>query len=225
MRWGDSSASGRTVTLKLPDDGDEHPLKGLDVGAKNSQMLEIDIAIVENGELETLSAQKKPTPKLKINIPKKNKPADAPRKLAVLENVRTTIFKSVESAPVKPEPPVEPVPAPTPPPPLEPSPLIAAPTPPPMHQDPVEEEPVLAPEPTLASQNDPQPSNVDGANLDAYADQMGQAAEALAAVAERLDKDDDDQPKFPSSMFEDDETKEPGVVVVRRAFDLCKAID
>ncbi|MDC0149032.1 hypothetical protein OAI11_01625 [Rhodospirillales bacterium] len=154
MRWGDSSASGRTVTLKLPDDGDEHPFKGLDVGAKNGQMLEIVIAIVENGELETLSAQKKPTPKLKINIPKKSKPADAPRKLAVLENVRTTIFKSVESAPVKPEPPVEPVPAPPPPPPIEPPPPIAAPTPPPMHQDPVEEEPVLAPEPTPASQND-----------------------------------------------------------------------
>ena len=117
-------------------------------------MLEIVIAIVENGELETLSAQKKPTPKLKINIPKKNKPADAPRKLAVLENVRTTIFKSVESAPVKPEPPVEPVPAPPPPPPIEPPPPIAAPTPPPMHQDPVEEKPVLAPEPTPASQND-----------------------------------------------------------------------
>ncbi len=46
MRWGDSSASGRTVTLKLPDDGDEHPFKGLDVGAKNGQMLEIVIAIV-----------------------------------------------------------------------------------------------------------------------------------------------------------------------------------
>ena len=70
-----------------------------------------------------------------------------------------------------------------------------------------------------------QPSNMDGTNLDAYADQMGQAAEALAAVAKRLDKDDDDLPKFPSSMFEDDETEEPGVVVVRRAFDLCKAID
>ena len=66
---------------------------------------------------------------------------------------------------------------------------------------------------------------MDGTNLDAYADQMGQAAEALAAVAKRLDKDDDDLPKFPSSMFEDDETEEPGVVVVRRAFDLCKAID
>lgn len=218
MRWGDSSASGRTVTLKLPDDGDEHPFKGLDVGAKNGQMLEIDIAIVENGELETLSVPKKPKPKLKMNIPNKRTSGDAPKKQAVLENVRTTIFKSAESAPIKAAPPVEPVPAS--PPPIEP-PQIAAPTPPPMHQDPVEDEPVHSPTPL----DDPSSSNVDGANLDAYADQMGQAAEALAAVAERMDKDDDDQPKYPSSMFEDEETEEPGVVVVRRAFDLCKAID
>lgn len=223
MRWGDSSASGRTVTLKLPDDGDEHPFKGLDVGAKNGQMLEIDIAIVDNGELETLSIPKKPKPKLKTNIPKKSTSVDIPKRQAVLENVRTTIFKSVESAPIKPTLP------PPPPPPLvelEPAPPpLAAPSPPPMHQHPAEEEPELSPTP--APQDNPSSGNVDGANLDAYADQMGQAAEALAAVAERMDKEDGDDahPKFPPSMFEDQEAEEPGVVVVRRAFDLCKAID
>jgi len=227
MRWGDSSASGRTVTLKLPDDGDEHPFKGLDVGAKNGQMLEIDIAIVEDGELETLSTAKKPKPKLKTKLPKKTAPSSGTKKQAVLENVRTTVFKSAEPAPIKPLPAQAPAPDPAPPPPVAaatPPPPIAAPTPPPMHQEPVEEEPAPMME-TTPEQSDAKPGNVDGANLDAYADQMGQAAEALAAVAERMDKDDDDQPKFPPSMFEDEETAEPGVVVVRRAFDLCKAID
>ena len=52
MRWGDSSASGRTVTLKLPDDGDEHPFKGLDVGAKNGQMLELSSPLLRTANLK-----------------------------------------------------------------------------------------------------------------------------------------------------------------------------
>ena len=60
LRWGDSSASGRTVTLKLPDDDDEHPFKGLPVRSKNGQLLEMEIAIVDDdGALETLSLVKK----------------------------------------------------------------------------------------------------------------------------------------------------------------------
>lgn len=220
MRWGDSSASGRTVTLKLPDDGDEHPFKGLDVGAKNGQMLEIDIAIVEDGELETLNLANKPKPKLKTKLPKKTASSSSTKKQAVLENVRTTVFKSADPAPIRPLPAEAKAPIPE----TSPPPPIAAPAPPPMHQEPVEEEP--APSSDIPpQQSGPSPSNVDGANLDAYADQMGQAAEALAAVAERMDKEDDDQPKFPPSMFEVQEAEEPGVVVVRRAFDLCKAID
>ncbi len=229
MRWGDSSASGRTVTLKLPDDGDEHPFKGLDVGSKNGQMLEIEVALVENGELKTLSAPGKPKPHVKARIPAKPRTKSiSPTRRATLENVTKTIIKTVEvpAAPVASPPPSPVIPAPqTVATPSPPAPPVSAPTPPPMHSEPIDEYPDANP---VAQQNAGS-NDIDGANLDAYADQMGQAAEALAAVAERLDMEDkgqDDQPHYPRPpMFDDDEAEEPGIAVVRRAFDLCKAID
>jgi hypothetical protein len=55
MRWGDSSSSGRTVTLKLPDDTEDHPFKGLDVGSRNGQLMEMEITLLEgDAELKTL---------------------------------------------------------------------------------------------------------------------------------------------------------------------------
>ena len=55
LRWGDSSSSGRTVTFKLPDDEEDHPFKGLDVGSKNGQLLEMEIAIYDGeADVETL---------------------------------------------------------------------------------------------------------------------------------------------------------------------------
>lgn len=73
MRWGDSSSSGRTVTLKLPDDTEDHPFKGLDVGSRNGQLMEMEITLLEgDAELKTLGP-KAPKPKdLKPQLPIKN---------------------------------------------------------------------------------------------------------------------------------------------------------
>lgn len=56
---------------------------------------------------------------------------------------------------------------------------------------------------------------------------MGQAAEVLATVAERMDAQmEDDTPQFPTAPQDTgSEGEHPGQVAVRRATSLCKAID
>lgn len=217
LRWGDSSASGRTVTLKLPDDDDEHPFKGLPVGSKNGQLLEMEIAIVDDdGALETLSLVKKPKPKIKPRLPVVTvaKPAveEPHRKRAVLTDVTRRVIKKADPLPA----PVHMLP-PLPPPPPLPEPRLEPPSP-----------PLTPPEPITGG------SNISGDHLDAYANQMSQAAEALAAVAERMDDHiDDDRPQFPTMPSGgwggggdgDDPDAAPGIRAVRRATDLCRAID
>ena len=79
------------------------------------------------------------------------------------------------------------------------------------------------------SPQDPQPQAPSGGvsgDLDAYAEQMSHAAEALAAVADRMDKeDDDDRPKAPPTNSGDGNGMSPGERAVVRATDLCKAVD
>jgi hypothetical protein len=227
LRWGDSSASGRTVTLKLPDDDDEHPFKGLPVGSKNGQLLEMEIAIVDDdGALETLSLVKKPKPQIKPRLPviKPAKPAqsDSHGKRAVLTDVTRRVIKKADPlpAPAHVLPPLSsPLLPPPPPPPPLPEPRVVLPSP-----------PLSPPEPVRSS------SSISGDHLDAYANQMSHAAEALAAVAERMDDHiDDDRPQFPSIPSGgwggngggdgDDSDATPGVRAVRRATDLCRAID
>lgn len=225
LRWGDSSASGRTVTLKLPDDDDEHPFKGLPVGSKNGQLLEMEIAIVDDdGALETLSLVKKPKPKIKPRLPviTPAKPAaeEPLRKRVVLTDVTRKVIKKAEPLPA----PVHMLPP-------APSPLPPPPPPPPLPEPRLEQPPApLTPaEPVTGG------SNISGDHLDAYANQMSQAAEALAAVAERMDDHiDDDRPQFPtmpsgdwggSGGDGDDPDATPGIRAVKRATDLCRAID
>ncbi|MEX0693905.1 MAG: hypothetical protein WD075_05645 [Rhodospirillales bacterium] len=218
LRWGDSSASGRTVTLKLPDDDDEHPFKGLPVGSKNGQLLEMEIAIVDDdGALETLSLVKKTKPKIKPRLPvvAPEQPVenDLHRKRAVLTNVTRKVIKKTVPLP-EPAPMLSPAPGPLPPPPLL---QPRAEQPPP-------------PQAVASTDSDAQPGagsgNINSDHLDAYANQMSQAAEALAAVAERMDDHvEDDRPQFPTMPGDDDPDAAPGVRAVRRATDLCKAID
>ena len=62
MRWGDSSAAGRTVTLKLPDDTNEHPFKNMPIGAKNGQLMEISVRLL-NEDGSPVTVQQKPPKK------------------------------------------------------------------------------------------------------------------------------------------------------------------
>lgn len=219
LRWGDSSSSGRTVTFKLPDDEKDHPFKGLDVGSKNGQLLEMEIAIYEGeGDVETLGRMRKPPPRIKSSLPvitdepETGAAPDSGRRRAALENVSRRIIKSGSNAagadiPAASTPQTEQQPAAA----AE----ISMPMPP------------TAPLPPAApSSQEPGGGNLDANDLDAYANQMGQAAEALAAVAERLDDQvDDDSPQFPSMPSDADDNADPGIKAVRRALDLCKAID
>lgn len=240
LRWGDSSSSGRKVTLKLPDDEEDHPFKGLPVGAKNGQLLEMEIAIVEDDgtmELVTLGRVRKPNPKVIPRLPVvKAKPVAKPvvvepvRKRAVLTNVTRHVIKApartVKATPRMPAP--------------LPSQMISPPAerhaPPPQPSAPVYRAPLPVPEPMPETMPETMPEpkpqtgtghgKLDSADLDAYANQMSQAAEALAAVAERMDDHVvDDRPQYPMPQVDDDPNATPGVKAVRRATDLCKAID
>jgi len=249
LRWGDSSSSGRTVTFKLPDDEEDHPFKGLPVGARNGQLLEMEIAIYEgDGDVETLGRIRKPRARIKPYLPVINddtassQAPDTGRRRAAMENVTRRVIKSAApdtsaaaapsatpssavTAPASAMPQAAPPPQATVPgpPPLDtahsPSPGTA-----PAHAD-------AAPSPqttgiTGIGTGTGTGSGLDGAELDAYANQMGQAAEALAAVAERLDEHvEDDSPQFPMPPRDADENLDPGVKAVRRATDLCQAID
>lgn len=245
VRWGDSSSSGRTVTFKLPDDEDEHPFKGLDVGAKNGQLLEMEIAIYDgDGEVETLGPTRKPRAKVTSRLPVvKDEPTENgnSRRRAKLENVSRRVIKSgpdassVGTTSASP-PTVDGVtgsssgPTQTPKPDLKTSgnasiadlgesAMSAGTSSNPFTDDSSDFGPGSGWGPGDGG-------NLDSADLDSYANQMGQAAEALAAVAERLeDQAEDDQPQFPTIPMDADENVDPGVRAVRRATDLCKAID
>lgn len=224
VRWGDSSSSGRTVTFKLPDDGDEHPFKGLDVGAKNGQLLELEVAVYDGvGDVETLGSTKKPRTTENPRLPVvQEESSGTRRRRATMKNVTRRVIPagasgtdagSAAGSDDGESPSARPgtsgsgkgsaahgngtgMP--------EPSDEAAA--------------------PDDGSGNDG--GNLNSADLDGYANQMGQAAEALAAVAERLDEHtDDDEPRFPTIPIDADADLDPGVKAVRRATDLCKAID
>ena len=261
LRWGDSSSSGRTVTFKLPDDEEDHPFKGLDVGSKNGQLLEMEIAIYDgDGDVETLGRIRKPRARIKPYLPVisdeavTTPPAESSRKRAALENVTRRVIKAGTEAPstapaaapgslpgqqatpahqpqsqYAPQPPAQPFP-----PQQSPYPATSG-TPggvPQMTETLPDTAPTTAPAsaPPMPGPGNGEGSggggNLDAADLDAYASQMGQAAEALAAVAERLDDQiEDDSPQFPTMPSDQDDTLDPGVKAVRRATDLCKAID
>ncbi len=260
LRWGDSSSSGRTVTFKLPDDEEDHPFKGLDVGSRNGQLLEMEIAIYDgDGDVETLGRIRKPRARIKPYLPVIN---DAPldketedphRRRASLENVSRRVIKSDQVTTAPQSAPSAQTPD------TPPAAQSAAPAPAPMESDmpnstgmgsemgtggsdarpyspapPVETTSLEANTPAYSG-GGPGPAhgsthgsggNLDANDLDAYASQMGQAAEALAAVAERLDDQiEEDSPQFPTAPSDADDGMDPGVKAVRRATDLCKAID
>lgn len=244
VRWGDSSSSGRTVTFKLPDDGDEHPFKGLDVGAKNGQLLEMEIAIYDgDGEVETLGTTRTPRAKVTPRLPvvKSEAPeTDNGRRRASLENVSRRVIKSGPEASSRATADENPVSG------QDVSNASGGEIQPPRTDastsgnSPIPDSSSsgmsggASPEPFTGNAADlglgggwgPGGGNLDSADLDSYANQMGQAAEALAAVAERLeDQSEDDQPQFPTFPMDADDNVDPGVRAVRRATDLCKAID
>lgn len=49
LRWGDSSANGRTITLQLHDEDGEHPFRGLPSG-KNGQRVMIAVTLIGDDE-------------------------------------------------------------------------------------------------------------------------------------------------------------------------------
>lgn len=51
IRWGDSSAAGRTITLELPyDAGEGHPFKGLPTGHKHGQRMRMTFSMIDDDE-------------------------------------------------------------------------------------------------------------------------------------------------------------------------------
>lgn len=231
VRWGDGSSSGRTVTFKLPDDDDEHPFKGLDVGAKNGQLLEMEIAIYDgDGDVESLGSTKKPRANTKPRLPVVRDEAPTPaRRRAKLENVTRRIVPASAPAPetnvaedadrsrdagesgnTMPEVPDDTTPAGS-----------ATGNTGSGHGSGTGTESEMD-----RGGSDVGRGNLNSDDLDSYATQMGQAAEALAAVAERLDEQaEDEEPQFPTIPIDTDTDLDPGVKAVRRATDLCKAID
>lgn len=187
MRWGDSSSSGRTVTLKLPDDTEDHPFKGLDVGSRNGQLMEMEITLLEgDAELKTLGLKSTSQPAAKPQLP-----------------VKDITASPASSAPT-----------------------IAEPTPPPLDALEVPADvPSDTPSPIHTSPSVPQQPSADPADIDSYANQMSNAAESLAAVAEEMSKVVEDG----LDDNEDEDTGPPpltrGQLAAVRAVDLCKAID
>lgn len=199
MRWGDSSSSGRTVTLKLPDDTEDHPFKGLDVGSRNGQLMEMEITLLEgDAELKTLGPKPAKRTSANTTLPSKaTSDAAAPTGTA---GGNTSAGPSVPAQ----------IPASAPEQLMSPKPQDAPSTPLAMGDS---DSPVA---------NTPA---ADPGEFDAYANQMSNAAESLAAVAEEMSKaaedalDDHDQ---------EDDGPPPltrGQRAVVRAVDLCKSID
>lgn len=127
LRWGESSASGRTVTFRLPDDTEEHPFKGLPVGSRNGQLVEIEIELIEGDlPLETLTGKKAPSPRVgpSVQIIRETAPSPTPvkaprahiidkRQVAVRGKAKGTVMPAA-AAPAKPQPAPKPVAAPRP---------------------------------------------------------------------------------------------------------------
>lgn len=59
LRWSESSSGGRTVTFQLPDDGDEHPFKGMPTGKRDGAVFEIVVRSASDPDapLETLASR------------------------------------------------------------------------------------------------------------------------------------------------------------------------
>ena len=199
MRWGDSSSSGRTVTLKLPDDTEDHPFKGLDVGSRNGQLMEMEITLLEgDAELKTLGPKPAKSTSVNSTLPSKSITD------AAVPSERPGANQSVEPSTPKQLP-------------ANPSEQLASPK----TQDARSAQPALG-------DTAPFVSNTPAANpgeFDAYANQMSNAAESLAAVAEEIGKVAED-------ALDDHDTDDDGPPpltrgqrAVVRAVDLCKSID
>lgn len=278
MRWGESSASGRTVTFKLPDDTEEHPFKGLAVGSKNGQLVEIEVELVEGDlPLETLDADKREKarasrvgPKVRIvrEKPVDPRPITAPRAHIIDKRpVPAAATAPTTKAPANAAPTTTPTTTPNTPgtdrlaPPTSSSsigkpsdrtpmpnawaapaiPRTAAFTPPaPAYAPPSfgtfsPAPPTAAPMPAPALHPAVPPTGP-APDIGAYASRMSQAAEALASVAERIGghpTDEDDGHHHQRSRYqlprddedEDDEKEPVGVRTVKRAVELCTAVD
>lgn len=59
LRWGESPA-GRTVTFLLPDDGAQHPFKGLKTGPSYGQRVALSVALISDDETQTPAPGPKP---------------------------------------------------------------------------------------------------------------------------------------------------------------------
>lgn len=195
MRWGDSSSSGRTVTLKLPDDTEDHPFKGLDVGSRNGQLMEMEITLLEgDAELKTLGPKQTKHTSNNTALPSKSITEAAAPTMPSSEN---TSAKSSVS-------------------PSSPEQLASAKT-----QD-ARSAPPATGDSAIPVANAPA---ADPGEFDAYANQMSSAAESLAAVAEEMSKvaedaldDHDQEDDGPPPLTR-------GQRAVVRAVDLCKSID
>lgn len=53
LRWGESHASGRTVTFVLPEDPGPHPFKGMKCGPDNGQRVALSVALIADDETVT----------------------------------------------------------------------------------------------------------------------------------------------------------------------------
>lgn len=240
------------MTFKLPDDTEDHPFKGLPVGSKNGQLIEISVTILDDeDDLKTIAAPNKalprpvPTPpKMKASGTGDGFSGEDGRRHAVVSNVTRTRVQArgTEDEPSKPAVDEMPTAQHTPPHPVPPryqprpdiSPLPSEmATQWPSHQ-PLTPAFPSSPDMATGSTNGwPAPgahtgasTAFGGAELESYADQMGQAAEALAAVAERMEKEEDDhRPHHRPLPGDEDDGESPGIKTVRRAVDLCRAID
>ena len=52
LRWGETCASGRTVTFLLPEEGGVHPFKGLKYGPVNGQRVALSVALIADDETQ-----------------------------------------------------------------------------------------------------------------------------------------------------------------------------
>lgn len=199
MRWGDSSSSGRTVTLKLPDDTEDHPFKGLDVGSRNGQLMEMEITLLEgDAELKTLGPKPAKHPSTNTALPSKS-----------IIDVAAPNATPSGSANAEPSLPTQnPTSSPD---------QLASPK--------SYDAPSASPATSDFANSVANTPAADPGEFDAYANQMSNAAESLAAVAEEMSKaaedalDDHDQ---------EDDGPPPltrGQRAVVRAVDLCKSID
>lgn len=59
LRWGETCASGRTVTFLLPEEGGVHPFKGLKYGPVNGQRVALSVALIAEDETTTPAMEKK----------------------------------------------------------------------------------------------------------------------------------------------------------------------